>query len=896
MVCDDFPTSPTTRPAGTEPPRAGSSGSAAGTAAPQVSPGGISNSRLGDFELLRELGRGGMGVVYLARQLSLDRLVALKVLPFASGLDHRQIERFRNEARAAALIQHPNIASVYAVGCENDVHYYTMQYIDGRALDRFVPGTPCSSWLDEPETAAPLASLDAMETAIAALAEDQDHLCNSQGSGIRHEYAVDADQLARFGAPEQARQVARVGVQVAEALHQAHEYGIIHRDIKPSNLLLDRQGRVWVTDFGLARFQSDARVTQTGDVVGTLRYMSPEQALGINRILGERTDIYSLGVTLYELATQQAAFAGSDRNEILQRIANVDPAPLRRINAAVPVDLETVILKAMAKLPEHRYASAQDFAADLKNYLEGRPIAARRAGWAERWAKWARRHRATVRVSIAAAFALLLILTLTTLLVLASNRRLAAAHEEVRQANDRLRQALNDSEESRRQAKQSLERARTHFRQARQVVDLFGTRYAEALQGLPGAESLRYRVLQDTLDYYQRFVTHAEDDPQFQRDMAVTHTKMAGMHQRLGKAAEAMKDYGHARELLETLVRENPNSPGHQADLATCESNIGLLLGERGEIEEARRTYERAIARQQALVDSRPEESKYRADLIVTHNNLALLESQAGNDEAARRLFAKAATLEEQLLQREPDNVEFLARRAVSLSNRSQLAASRHPDEAAALCREAIAIQRRLLALRPGDPVHRYDLALSHQNLAALRLTEKDYSGAEAACQQAIVLLDDLAAATPSVVKYRFQAAVARNNLGQILVRLERPDDACQPFQQAAGALKELAAAHPDNSAFQNGLSGVLNNLGGVLRQRGRWPSAEQAYLEAISHQQQAVKLSPQTTHYRRFLAVEYQNYAALLRQQGNASAAKTMEFAARDAQPRPGDPPEVTP
>lgn len=849
----------------------------------------IGRPRIGEYELLGELGRGGMGVVYLARQMSLDRLVALKVLPFASALEGRQIERFRNEARAAALIPHPNIASVYAVGSEKGIHFYAMQYVDGKGLEHFVPDESKGDWAGD--DAAESDRITERPRVDAHGREQRHDASGSRTQMPRPDYAVDEQWLSRPGTAEQARQVARVGVQVAEALQQAHEYGVIHRDIKPSNLLVDRQGKVWITDFGLALVQSDARVTQTGDIVGTLRYMSPEQALGMDRILGERTDLYSLGVTLYELAGQQLAFPGEDRNEILQKIAVDDPVSLRRFAPSVPIDLETIVMKAMAKLPEHRYASARDLADDLKNFLEGRPITARPASLAERWTKWARRHRAMVNAGLACSFAMLIVLALTTFLVLASNRHLATAHEETRLANGRLRQALADSEDSRRQAKESLERARTHFQQARQVVDLFGTRYSEALQSLPGAESLRWRVLRDTLDYYQRFVTHADDDPQFKRDMAVTHTKMAGMHKRLGDVAEALNDYGRARQLLENLVKEQPGSAGRQADLATCDSNIGLILGERGQIDEARQAYGRAIERQRALVAAHAEEAKHRADLAVTLNNLALLESQSGNVEAAGRLFAEAAQLEETLVQREPGNVEYLARRAVSLSNRSQLAAARDPAGATALCAEAIAIQRRLMELQPGAAEQRYELALSYQNLGSLQLATRDLAGAESACERAISLLDDLSAATPTVVKYRFQAAVCRNNLGQILMRLDRPADARDRFRRAGDALNELTSGHPDNPAFQNGLGGVLNNLAGALRKLGDLPSAELAYRTAIDHQRRAVELAPGVARYRSFLAAEYQNYAELLRQQGNPAAAEKMNLAARSVGVRLSEP-----
>ena len=201
------------------------------------------------------------------------------------------------------------------------------------------------------------------------------------------------------------RTVARLALQAAEALEHAHARGILHRDIKPANLLLDAEGQLWVTDFGLAQVQGDDRLTLTGDLLGTLRYMSPEQALGRRVVIDHRTDVYSLGVTLYELLTLRPAFDGRDRAEILRRIADEEPPPLRKLNPAVPADLETIVLKAMAKEPASRYATAQDLADDLRRFLEDRPIRARRPGLLDRAAKWSRRHRSVVTTA-----ALLLVL------------------------------------------------------------------------------------------------------------------------------------------------------------------------------------------------------------------------------------------------------------------------------------------------------------------------------------------------------------------------------------------------------------------------------------------------------------------------------------------------------
>ena len=328
---------------------------------------------LGDFRIVREVGRGGMGVVYEAQQISLGRRVALKVLPFAAALDPRQLQRFQIEAQAAARLHHTNIVPVFAVGCERGVHYYAMQFIEGRTLaeiirelQRRIARKPPASESDREAAAERPARCQPPSSAAPAAAEATRSL-------------LSVEPRRATGRPF-FQAVARLGIQAAEALEHAHSLGIVHRDIKPANLLLDTRGNLWITDFGLARFQAEAglTLTLTGDLLGTLRYMSPEQALGRRELVDHRTDIYSLGVTLYELLTLQPAFGGRDRQELLRQIAHEEPAPPRRLNPAIPRDLETIVLKAMAKEPESRYATAQELADDLRRFLEHKPIQARR--------------------------------------------------------------------------------------------------------------------------------------------------------------------------------------------------------------------------------------------------------------------------------------------------------------------------------------------------------------------------------------------------------------------------------------------------------------------------------------------------------------------------------------
>jgi serine/threonine protein kinase len=293
---------------------------------------------LGDFRIVREVGRGGMGVVYEAEQVSLGRRVALKVLPLAATLGGTQLQRFQNEARAAAGLHHANIVPVHFVGCERGVHFYAMQFIDGLSLAAVL------ARLRQPAGSGAGEGADADTTAYVpppAAAQDGATACTQPAALLTTAGGTQGRDYFRA--------VARLGLQAGEALDHAHQLGVVHRDIKPANLMVDGSGHLWVTDFGLARMQSEASLTATGDLIGTLRYMSPEQALAKRVVIDHRTDIYSLGTTLYELLTLRPAFPGKDRQELLRQITFEEPVPPRQLNKAVPAHLEIIVLKAMAK-------------------------------------------------------------------------------------------------------------------------------------------------------------------------------------------------------------------------------------------------------------------------------------------------------------------------------------------------------------------------------------------------------------------------------------------------------------------------------------------------------------------------------------------------------------------
>lgn len=330
---------------------------------------------LGDFQIVREIGRGGMGVVYEAFQQTLGRRVALKVLPTQATLSATTLVRFRLEAQAAARLQHPNIVPVIGLGEHEGRHYYAMQYIAGEGLDRVLRQlrTQEGSMAPSPTTSS-LFLPDASDSGTARLPPDE-ALATTRRARTRRYH----------------RNVARLGLQVAEGLAAAHAQGVLHRDIKPSNLLLEEDGHVWITDFGLCKDLSGGDVTGTGQFVGSLRYMAPERFQGESTVGG---DIYGLGITLWEMLTLRPAFEGSDPAALMKRIVTERPKALRALDAAIPRDLATIVEMAIEKDPALRHPTADALATDLRAYLEGRPVAARAPRLGYRLRKGVLRHKA----------------------------------------------------------------------------------------------------------------------------------------------------------------------------------------------------------------------------------------------------------------------------------------------------------------------------------------------------------------------------------------------------------------------------------------------------------------------------------------------------------------------
>jgi serine/threonine protein kinase len=374
--------------------------------------------RIGDYRLLRELGRGGMGIVYEAEQISLGRHVALKVLLGDSRTNPTFLERFCREAKAAARLQNTNIVPIFGFGEAEGVHYYAMQLIHGEGLDnvlndlrRLRAGQAKSAERSAPVEEVPTGSVAA--SLLTGRFESSAREPAEQKTTLEHGPSPSSGTTLTTteSEAEYCRRVARIGLQVAEGLACAHKEGILHRDIKPSNLLLDFQGNVWITDFGLAKTEDAEQLTTPGDIVGTIRYMAPERFEGASL---PQSDVYALGMTLYELLTLRPAFDESNRARLIQRILYEDPPAPRQFEPRIPRDLETVVLKAIAHDPRRRYATAGELAEDLQLFLSDRPVRARRSGFLERLWRWCRRNPSSAL--LVGVFVLLLVFGLLSFL------------------------------------------------------------------------------------------------------------------------------------------------------------------------------------------------------------------------------------------------------------------------------------------------------------------------------------------------------------------------------------------------------------------------------------------------------------------------------------------------
>lgn len=810
---------------------------------------GAAGGRLGDFRILRELGRGGMGIVYEAEQISLHRRVALKMLPFAGILDEQSLKRFQNEALAAASLTHPNIVSVYFVGCDRGVHYYAMQLIEGQSLaeliddlrklrnrspsdmnmsfddanrvssvltERFTPGKPSQGLTDFGEGVFPPAKPPSASETRKVL-----------HAGIS---TVPAERRAYF------RMAAKFGMQAAEALDHAHANGILHRDVKPGNLLIDPKGKVFLTDFGLARIEANAAMTMTGDVLGTLRYMCPEAAAGGSErlIVDQRGDIYSLGATLYELFTLVPAFEGKDRKELFQRIIFGEPSPPRRVNRAIPASLETIVLKAMRKDPASRYATAGALADDLRRFLFDEPIRAKRPTLAERMRMWSRRNRA-IATSIAVITALLVLgSVLTSGLVWREQKRTAIA---LRESNSIIDFLINDLlasaapiairetpvtvEEVLANAEKKVEAAfkdeplveaairhtigktytslgrfdlaERHLTRARELRSRFlGEKQLDTQKTITGLGVLFSRLgrYQDAYALYKQVV-----DVQ-RRTIGFYHPETQRSMGNLAASLSELGRYREAQQMLEELLEVARTTHDKRDDLK-CMNNLAIALRGQGKFDVAGE-----LLRQ--VVDALHEEPEDELRLLALDNLGNILRRQRKFDEAVE-LHEKTVDLNRRKLGPEhPATLTSMDHLAMALNDLDKT------DEARTLQEKTLEIRRRTLGREhPSSLSSMFHLAI---------LLEKQHKFAEARALDEQVLECRRRVLGPE----HPHTLAAMNNLANVLTELNRNDEAIALQRQVLGFREQsLGSESLHTLASVRGLASALLHQGSLKEALG---------------------------------------------------------------------------
>ncbi len=718
-------------------------------------------SVLGDFEILQELGRGGMGVVYLAQQRSLQRRVALKMLPFAAILDSNQIARFHTEAQAAASLHHPNIVPVYSVGCERGVHYYSMQYIDGQTVEAFLDslkqGTPSQhAWTDSYSTSPAAAQVESVA------------------------HGIQSTRRTSKSTPY-IRQIAGKMAHVAMALNFAHSRGVIHRDIKPSNLMIDRQGNLWLTDFGLARIQDGQSVTIDGDLVGTLRYMSPEQANGQTHLVDHRADIYSFGVTLYEMLTLRYAFDGSDRYQVMAAIQRAKPALPRSINPSIPADLETIVAKCMSPDKDERYATAGDLADDLYRFLNHQPIAARRPSVADRLGKWALRKKKWVAVAAMAMLMLAIGSMAFTFFIF-----------------------------------QQRNRAEMFANNAQMIVDRFGSEFADQLEGIPGTEEVRRNILRETSEYYSQLIQYSDQDSALERHAAHAAHRLAVISQRLGKIEGAGLAYRDSLDRWKRYVNRNGLTPEDESAFAACHRDFAVLQSKLGDEHSARSHFDSALSLLETTKVDSDFDPKRLVEISKIRSELSLFYAKTGNTKSAIDLLTQSVTDLEQSLSGETDDYrsERSAQIVFALNNHASIILDRDPGQAAMLLRKAATLQTDSdLDNRPSlnDRMLRA-IVQSNRGIAERKLGNTSFAESQFQCafQELSLILERY----PDYVKAHIELAACYNNWAQLHLDNRDHARAKSCFEEAKTLLVAAQIKFPAQPEIPHFLNLIQHNLG----------------------------------------------------------------------------------
>jgi tetratricopeptide (TPR) repeat protein/predicted Ser/Thr protein kinase len=735
---------------------------------------------VGDYELLNEIGRGAMGIVYKARQRSLDRVVAVKMILTGASATSEEVRRLQNEAKLAAKLRHPRIVPIHEVSEAQGRHFFSMDFVDGVSLAKRLRENP-----------------------------------------VPHKQA--AEYLA----------------QIAEAVHFAHENGILHRDLKPANILLDQHGQPHVTDFGLARqLKAENALTESGAILGTASYMAPEQASGQTSTLTAAADVYSLGAILYEMLTGRPPFKATTAWETLMLARSEDPVSIRSLEPEVPRDLETICLECLQKQPQKRFSSAEELASDLRRFLKGEPIKTRPIGNVERLGRWCGRNR-MLASSIVGIFTLLLLLAvgsgIAALVIVGQRNDARAARSAEALAKNEAERRLQDTIEA---------------------VNIYCTEVSESSElKAYGLEALRKKLLEAALQFYEGFVREKGGEIGLEFERGRAYQRLGDLFHTLGHDDQAESSFRSALSIFESLTEQSPQQIQYQLMAGEVMGRLATLYQETGRRALAEANYRGAITALERLAKTRPEEPSVPYQLADLLNQLGVCYLDANEFSSAEETHKQGIQICSVLTDMEPQNPKYLQLLADHHHNLGQLyGKSGRKESAVAHSSADLEIGKRLASIYPDVPEYQRGLAITYENWGnAFRGQQRD-DLAEQYLVESRMIRQRLAETHPDVPRYQRDVGHSQMNLGDFWNAIGRHDLAELADRQACAIFERLSDAHPEVIEYVIFLGGSLCNTANVLRDSGKMQQALECYEASIQRLQTVLRQKTQATWVRDFL------------------------------------------
>jgi serine/threonine-protein kinase len=837
-----------------------------------------------------------MGVVYRARQVALDRVVALKMILAGSHADERERARFRTEAEAVARLQHPNIVQIYEIGESEGRPFFSLEYVDGGSLAAKLDGTPLPG-----KSAAQL-----VET-------------------------------------------------LARAVHAAHQRGIVHRDLKPANVLLTADGTPKITDFGLAkRLDVERGQTQTGSIVGTPSYMAPEQAAS-KKDIGPAADVYALGAILYELLTGRPPFRAETPLDTVLQVLSAEPAPPSLLQPRVARDLETVCLKCLAKEPRQRYADAEALAADLLRFLDGRPILARPVGPVERLGRWARRNPAVASLAAASAFLFLAgFAGVTWQWYQAESQRIEtgrqrdeaeqerarakASFEQAQQAVDQYFTTVSESklltvpglQPLRKELLEGALKYYQGFLDQRRDDPTVQMELAKAyfrvgsITGDLGSKADALRSYQQGVTLLEAWATAHSDDREVQRLLATSLINIGKVHMEAEQLAAALPPMQQALAIQQRLIRDLPGDSNLEDELALSLGNLGLLQNQLGNLTEASRcvqealairrrhvqklpnnpkarhalagvldslggiqtrqrqyraaaaTVRQAIDQERVAVEKAPQVLVYREWLGKHYFNLAVVQEMHLKQPAeAFATRQKARDLWEQLARENPSVIAYqhqLARACVDLGN--LLPATGRSEDPLPYYDQARVLLEKAVHIDPGMAAYHSSLGAAWDAIAGQRKRQGKYQEALAALGEAIAHQRTACRLASHVHQSRRFLAGHYHNLGGLQEALARPTEALRAYEQARTIQEQLARDEPAETEYRSQLTSLWLDIGRCHSLARDHAAALRAYQQALPVSEELVRTDPANSQFLRQQGEVYLNLALVQFEMGKRDEA----------------------